>query len=199
MDPMAEFRKERFKVESLSCDPVGLWNIAPVWPGRMAATLTAPELSDLVKAAYYRSSVKSHMVLWMPALELHQTPFSPSEMCDPWAPMATLISGSDPLHIGYVYCHTESRVDWNTRLILDEKGKRGASSSAAIKFILKSLGRTDSPLVDPFAHESAVVPIWARRFGIKYIGYTASKKIYKAVVKELSQAELPFKQSEFTW
>jgi hypothetical protein len=194
-----EFRREKFQIENLNCDPVGFWNIAPVWPGRKAATLTGLALSELIRAAYYRSSVKAHMVLWMPAIELHMTPFNPVEMCDPWTPMATLISGSDPIHIGYVYCHTESRVDWNTKLILDEKGKRGASSSFATKFLLRSLGREDSPLVDPFAHESATVPVWARRFGIPYIGYTGSKKVFKAISETLVQTELPFKQSEFQW
>ena len=191
-----ELYRSRFSMEKLAEKHVSIWNIAPVWPGRAKAKLTEGGLEDLMSDTYNRSADRAHLILWMPASELHQTPFDPLDMCGPWLPMATVLSGSDPLHIGYVYARSRSKVNWDTKLILDERGKRGPSSSKTVKFLLERLGDIVGPVVDPFAHRSAVLPIWARRKGFRYVGYTPSKKTYATMVKALAQEELPGIQLE---
>lgn len=188
--------RARFSMDRLSEKQISIWNVAPIWPGRSKTQMSERQLAALMEEAYNRSSDKAHLILWMPASELHQTPFDPLDMCGPWLPMATLLSGSDPLHIGYLYARSRSKVDWDTRLILDERGKRGPNSSKTVKFLLECLGDIDGAIIDPFAHRSAVLPIWARRMGIRYVGYTASKKGYQMMVKALAQVELPGIQLE---
>ena len=195
-DKKTELHRARFSMDNLEAEHVSIWNLAPVWPGRAKAKLTPDDLTELLNEAYGRSADRAHLVLWMPASELHQTEFDPLGDCGPWLPMATVLSGSHPLHIGFVYSRSRSKVDWDTKLILDQKGARGPSSSKTMKFLLERLGDVVGPIVDPFAHKSAVLPIWARRMGYRYVGYTASKKAYGDIVKALAQVELPGIQLE---
>ncbi len=188
--------RARFSFDKLDIPPASLWNLAPIWPGRDRAKVTEDQLEALMSGAYSRSADRGYLVLWMPAIELHQTIFDPLDQCGPWCPMATILSGSNPLHIGYVYARSRSKVNWETKLIPDERGKRGPSSSKTVKFLLESLGNIPGPIVDPFAHKSAVLPIWARRKGLHYVGYTASKKSYQDMIKALAQVELPGIQLE---
>lgn len=186
-----ELHRAKFSVGKLKVFSVSLWNIAPVWPGRPKAKLTEQGLCDLVREAYARSSNNAHMILWMPASELHRSEFDPISMCDPWISQSTIFSGGNPLHIGFVYARSQSKVDWDTKLILDAKGRRGPSSPKTMRFALDKLGDIKGPVVDPFAHRSAVLPIWTRRKGIRYVGFTSSKKSYNSIVKALAQVELP--------
>jgi len=195
-DRKTELYRSRFSMEKLSEKQVSFWNIAPVWPGRDKAKMTEKELADLLGNAYNRSADRAHLVLWMPASELHISLFDPMGDSGPWLLQATVFSGSHPLHIGFVYSRSRSKVDWETKLILDAKGRRGPSSPLAMKFLLERLGDTVGPIVDPFAHKSSVLPIWARRFSMRYVGYTASKKAYGQMVRALAQVELPGIQLE---
>lgn len=188
--------RKRFSIESCDAEHVSIWNIAPVWPGRSKAKLSAKQLADLMDGAFSRSADHGHLVLWMPASELHQTPFDPLDMCGPWIPSATILSGSAPLHIGFVYSRSRSKASWETKLILDERGKRGPSSSLTVKFMLENLGDVVGPIVDPFAHSSAILPKYARIQGFRYVGYTASKKAYREIANKLAQVELPGIQLE---
>jgi hypothetical protein len=187
-----EIRKSRFKFEKDDPKEVGLWNFAPIWPGRDKARLDEIQLARLIQEAYYRTTTGGHLILWMPATELHRTPFDPVEMCLAWSRRATIISGSDPIHIGYVYSKGgPSRARWTTKLILDERGKRGPNSSHAVKFVLETLLPDGGFVVDPYAHKSGILPIWCRRLGISYRGHAASKASYQAISKGLAQVELP--------
>jgi len=195
-DRKTRLYRKSFSIEKLKVDNVSIWNLAPVWPGRTKAKLTDDQLVTLLDDAYSRSADRAHLVLWMPASELHQSLFDPVNMSGPWVLAGTVFSGSDPMHIGFVYARSRSRVDWDTKLILDVKGRRGPSSSKTMKFLLERLGDIAGPIVDPFAHKSAVLPIWARRMGFRYVGYTASRKAYGDIVKALAQVELPGIQLE---
>ena len=195
-----ELYKSRFSVkeahEKLDGKTVSLWNIAPVWPGRSKSKVGDSQLAKLVRGVYDLSDETAHMVLWMPSSELHKSMFDPMGMCGPWILHATLFSGSDPLHIGFVYARSRSRVDWGTKLILDERGKRGPSSTKAVKFMLDTLVDNGGLVADPFAHRSAALPVWTRRKGLRYVGFTSSKKSYAAIVWALAQEELPGIQLE---
>lgn len=176
---------------------IRLWNFAPPWPKSYRSNIDPDELSDMVSLAYSVSNPNAHMVLWMPARELYRTHFDPVSMCKPWKPKATIFSGSSTMSVGYVYSHTYPRVDWYYKHIIDEYRKCGPSSPRAVRFILEHLGEIKECVVgDPFAHESATLPTWTRRFGMKYIGCTPSKKSYKSIKSILSQIELPGTQLE---
>lgn len=175
---------------------VKLWNVAPRWPGSAKAPCEPMELAELVREMYVASGPDTHLVLWMPAERLHNTLFEPADMAGNWRCDGTVISGSDPIHIGYAYSHTRSKVDWGSKLILDERKKRGPSSTKAVKFILDKLTQPGDLVADAFAHASAVLPIWSRRSGLRYIGYTTSKAKHKTICKALAQIELPGIQME---
>jgi len=195
-DRKTKLYRANFSMEKLKAEHVSFWNVAPVWPGRGKAKLTEKDLSALLDEAYSRSADHAHMVLWMPASELHISLFDPMGDAGPWLLQATVLSGSHPLHIGFVYSRSRPKVDWDTKFILDTNGRRGPSSALTMKFLLSRLGDTVGTIVDPFAHKSAALPIWARRFGIRYVGYQASKRSYASMVKTLAQVELPGIQLE---
>lgn len=203
-DEAAKVYRKKFDIENMDVDDVALWNLAPVWPGKEKAELNEWDLNMLIRAIYNRSSEYGHMVLWMPAAALHNSLFDPVSMCGPWTPASTVISGSYPIHIGYVYSRAHAGYSagdksdryWGTKLILDEKGKRGSSSSLAMKFLLQRLRIGKGLIVEPFAHRSATLALWSRRLGHEYVGYTGSKKAYAEITKELAQAELPGIQME---
>jgi len=127
----------------------------------------------------------------MPADELYRTALDPLKIRG-WRCGGVVVSGSDPLHVGYCYSKGTSLVTWNTKLILDERGKRGTSSSKTMKFILDKLtSGPDNVIADPFTHESATLPIWCRRLGRRYTGRVRSKIVCRKVMKALAQVELP--------
>ena len=174
------------------CDKVSLWNLAPLsWPGARNSKMNDRDLEALMVEALRHSAKPAHLVLWMPAKELHRTLFDPLTMSGRWSPIGTILSGSDPLHVGYVYSNSRSWVDWATELILDGKGARGPNSTKTIKFMLDELGDHSGVIVDLFAHRSAVLPCWSRRLRHRYVGYTRSKKTFSSIVTALAQVELP--------
>ncbi len=192
-----KIHKLKFRFDKHDPRSVSLWNFAPIWPGRDKARLSEIQLARLIEEAYYRTANGGHLLLWMPASELHRTPFDPVDMCLAWSPRATIISGSDPVHIGYLYSKGgPSRARWTTKLILDERGNRGPSSSKAVKFVLETLLPNEGSVVDPYAHKSGTLAIWCRRMGISYQGYTASKAGYQEISKRLAQVELPGIQTD---
>lgn len=173
-------------------DKVSLWNLAPPsWPGARGSKMNDRDLEALMAETFRHSAERAHLVLWMPAKELHRTPFDPLTMSGLWSSIGTILSGSDPMHIGFVYANSHSWVKWTTKLILDGKGKRGPNSTKAVKFVIDELGDLSGPIVDLFAHRSAVLPSWSRRLRHRYIGYTRSKKSFSSIVTALAQVELP--------
>lgn len=176
----------RFHISDVPSDNVMLWNVAPKWPPRKPM-----EFAETCEEMVSKSGPLAHLVLWMPCEHLHEPVFEPTTMMDPWLCQGTILSGSDPLHIGYVYSRSHSRVDWGSNLILDERKKRGPNSSRTVEFMLEKLLAPGDTVVDPFAHGSAVLPIWSRRKGLRYIGYTSSAAKHKEIVKALAQIELP--------
>lgn len=197
-DKKTKLYRKRFSMERLKTKKVSLWNIAPDWPGisTSKSKVDAGYLAILMKESFLRSADHAHLILWMPASELHRTPFDPVTECGDWTPIATIISGSDPIHIGYVYVNSQSWIDWTTQFIHDARGKRGCSSSKTVKFVIEEFGDDRGPIVDVFAHSSALLPVWARRAGHRYIGYTSSKKAYIKIASSLAQVELPDIQLE---
>ena len=186
--------KGDFDFESIS--NVSLWNMAPVWPGRKKSRLSVTDLSGIVEKCYNLSRPSAYMVLWIPASELHQTLFDPQE-CSPWLCQGTILSGSHPMHIGYVHTRGGASLSHPTRLILDERGKRASSSSKAMKYLLEELLSYGQHLVaDPFGHRSAVLPIWCRRLHHRYVGAVRSKASYIEMANRLAQEELPGIQLE---
>ena len=178
--------------KNLKMAEAGLWNIAPAWPGTAKAKMNEADLTRLMCAAYERSAEHAHLVLWMPASMLHRSTFDPLSGNGPWTPVTTIISGSNPVHIGYVYSRSRSASQyWRSKLMLDHRGCRGSSSSTAMKFLLTEFGIEHTFVVEPFAHRSAALAIWSRRLGYDYIGYTRSKKTYREIVKALAQQEIP--------
>lgn len=188
--------RQRFSFAKCDVKRAGLWSVAPIWPGRARAKLTAQQLEDFLVEAYHRSSDTAHLVLWMPAAELHRTPFDPLDQAGPWLPMATLLSGAGKMTVGYIYARSRSPIAWDSKVVLDARGLRGPNSSKTVKLLLEALGNIDGPIVDPYAHKSAVLPTWARRRGHQYAGYTASKASYQEISKALAQVELPGIQLE---
>lgn len=168
-----------------------LWVLSPVWPGRSKAKVSAGQLQDFISQCHHNSTRNAHLVLWMPSSELHRTPFNPIDMAGFWLPKAVIVSGSNPLQIGYVYAKGYSPVKWHTKLVLDDRKKRGMSSSKTVRLMLDELLDTKGFVADPFAHDSACLPIWCRRLGLQYTGSVTSKKSYRSMVKLLAQVELP--------
>ena len=177
---------------------VRLWNMAPVWPGRPKATITSKKLNEEITEAYNLTTNQGFMILWMPATELHRSPFDPIEMVYHWTAMSTIFSGADPMYVGYVYCKGFNlNADWENKMILDNTG-RGPSSSMTMKWILESLfkmGKTDSLssglVVDPYAHKSVQLAKWCRRLNIRCRGYIRSKKRFDEANRTLAQIEVP--------
>jgi len=185
-------RKVSLETWTKEDDHPDLWVLSPVWPGRSKAKVSAGQLQDFISQCHHNSTRNAHLVLWMPSSELHRTPFNPIDMVGFWLPKAVILSGTNPLQVGYVYAKSYSPVKWHTRLILDERKKRGMSSSSTVKFMLEELLPEGRGFVaDPFAHESAKLPIWCRRMRLQYTGSVRSKKSYKEMVKLLAQQELP--------
>ena len=178
-----------------------LWNIAPPrWPESDGASLTTEDLQKLLLRTYKRSQNNAHLVLWMPDRELHQTLINPLEDLDPWTLQSTILSGSaSGMHIGWVFSKGPSPVDWESKVLFDERRSRGAGSSAAMKFVLERILKKTTGawtydsrrIVEPFIHRSGQMALWSRRVGVKYVGYTTSKRTYAGVKEKLAQVELP--------
>ncbi len=172
---------------------IQLWNFAPIWPGRAKARLDPEKLERQLQRAYEVTKPQGLLILWMPATELHRTPFDPLDNCGHWTAMSTIISGSKPIHIGYVYSKGHNQTaNWGCKLILDTEGHRGPSSSLAMKWLLDTFMDSKSGFVaDPYAHKSATLAQWCRRLNIPYWGYIRGKKNFEAAQKILAQVELP--------
>jgi hypothetical protein len=173
-----------------SVNGVALWIISPDWSrwGRPGDASIAEEWG-LTRNAYDRSITGGVMILWLPVSRVHEYPFHPDE-CDPWTCCGTIISGSDPLYIGYVY-RKGKPLDWNLRVIRDSRGRRASSSSKTVKFMLEEFVAEGQKVVEPYAHSRAILPIWCRMQAISYLGFTSSPQTYGRIVKELAQVELP--------
>ena len=173
--------------------PTRLWNFAPVWPGRAKARLGPKGLERQLQRAYEVTESQGVMVLWMPAAELHRTPFDPLDDCGHWTAMSTIISGSKPVYIGYVYSKGYNQAaNWGCKLILDTEGNRGPSSSLAIKWLLETfMEGKEGLVVDPYAHKSATLAQWCRRFNVPYWGCVKGKGGFETAQKALAQVELP--------
>lgn len=177
---------------------VSLWNVSfPRWPGSPKSKIGVDKARELLKKMYGRSQAISHMVLWMPAIELHRSELDPLEDLGSWLPMATIFSGSlKRLEIGFVYAKGRSTVNWDNIIIPDDRGKCGSASSHAMKFIVERL-QIKEPyydmrrIVEPFVHADGQLALWSRRLGIRYVGYTSSKSNFKKVKGKLAQIELP--------
>jgi len=187
-------RKFNFNIRELK--NVSLWNFDPVWPRSKSESggvrLTGDKLVGQISNAYYKSLDDGHLVLWMPAAELHRAVIDPANLETPWKPQATILSGTSPIYVGYIFAKQKSYVDWATTFIPDERSKRGPSSSKSMKFLLEKLVPNDRALVvDPYPDRSAVLPIWCRRMLISYVGYAGSKSVYQDMKKKLAQVELP--------
>jgi len=179
-----------------------LWNISPPrWPGAPGSKLTPKQLSKFLMRAYDHSETGAHMVLWLPASELHQTEFNPLKDMGPWFPASNIVSGGRKgMHIGYVYSKGVSAIaDWDSIVLLDERNRRGSGSSHAMKFMLEELvdiafNKADDGLplcIDPFINRSGELVYWTRRMGIPYVGYTSSGKLFDDLKEKLAQVELP--------
>lgn len=180
-----------------------LWNVSfPRWPGSSKSKIGVDKAKKMLKKMYGRSQATSHMVLWMPARELHRSDLDPLEDLDPWLPMATIFSGSlKRLEIGFVYAKGRSTVNWDNIIIPDDRGKCGSASSHAMKFIVERLQIKEPyydmrKIVEPFAHADGQLALWSRLLGVHYVGYTSSKTNFKKVKGKLAQMNLPGIQIE---
>jgi len=178
-----------------SLDQLGirLWHLAPIWPGRSKARISAKELERQLKRAYEATAPQGLLVLWMPATELHRTPFDPLDMVGRWTAMSSIISGSNPVHIGYVYSKGRNLIaDWGCKLILDTQGRQGSSSSLTMKWLLETLmDGHEGAVADPYAHKSATLAQWCRRLNIPYLGNIRGSRSFEAAQRVLAQVELP--------
>lgn len=181
------------RLDWVGWDDIRLWNFAPVWPGREKARINPTELERQLKRAYERAAPQGLLVLWMPATELHRTPFDPLDNCGHWTAVSTIISGFKPIHIGYVYSKGHNRAaNWGCKLILDTEGHRGPSSSLTVKWMLETLKKGSAgPVIDPYAHKSATLAQWCRRLNIPYWGFIRGGREFMAADKALAQVELP--------
>ena len=188
----ATIKLERGSVDftSLPVERISLWHFAPRWPNHPKARLTAQELAAQLKRAYMAAVPSAHMVLWMPASYLHYTSFDPLAMAKPWNCFSTLISGADKPTIGYIYSTNPGARGWGSEVLFDARG-RGPSSSGSMKLILDRLDTTGGSILDPYAHKSATLAMWSRRWNIPYWGYIHGKKNYESARKVLEQVELP--------
>lgn len=168
-----------------------LWNFAPRWPGHPKA-FTPQDLESKIRRAYDLTYAGGFLVLWMPATQLHRTQFDPLDMTAPWTAMSTIISGANPISIGFVYGKGFQRAaDWGCKLILDTQDRHGANSSLTVKWVLERLCSHGGPVFDPYADRSARLAQWCRRLGIGYRGHIRGKKNREAARKVLAQIELP--------
>lgn len=179
----------KFDIDNLN--DVGLWVVNPDWSrwGKPSAAGIYEEWY-FGPSAYDRSAPNAVMILWLPMASVHQYPFDPDE-CEPWVCCGTIVSGSDPLYIGYVYRKGDEPLGWKCRVISDRRGKRASSSSNTVKFMLEEFVKEGQTVVEPYAHRSAVLPTWCRRHAISYVGYTESRKVHGDIAKKLAQVELP--------
>ena len=190
---IVKLEKGSFSFDGQSDMDIRLWHFAPIWPGRQKARVDAKGLERQLKRAYELTRPQGLLVLWIPAVELHRTPFDPLDMAGSWTAMSTIISGSKPIYIGYVYCKGHSSAaDWGSKLILDTESHRGPSSSLTMKWLLDTLMDKETGfVVDPYAHKSATLAQWCRRLNIPYWGCIRGKKGFEAAQKTLAQVELP--------
>jgi len=178
---------------------VSLWNVSPPrWPGTPDAKFRPEEMALLIQRMYDFSQERAHLVLWMPAYELHQTMLQPIDDLGMWCSQATIFSGSNKgMKIGYVFARGPTPIDWENIILPDTR--QGSRSSIAMRFLIqKLLGKQPDAwvydtrrIVEPFMSGSAELALWARRSGIHYIGYTGSKKVFERVKEKLAQHELP--------
>lgn len=159
---------------------VSLWNVSPPrWPGARKSKISPMEMESLLTAMHEHSQVSSHLVLWMPARELHRTMMDPIQDVGPWVPQATILSGSlRQMEIGYVYSKGRTGVKWGSLIVPDDQGRCGSASSHAMRFIVERLLINDTfyydtrRIVEPFVHASGQLALWSRRMAVKYVGYT---------------------------
>jgi hypothetical protein len=172
---------------------IQMWHFAPIWPGRAKARIDPAELERQLSRAYEKTAHQGLLVLWMPASELHRTPFDPLDNCSHWTAMSTIISGSNPVYIGYIYSKGRNQAaNWGCKLILDTEGRKGPSSSLTMKWLLETLmDSEDGFVIDPYAHKSATLAQWCRRLNIPYWGCIRGGKNCEAAKKMLAQVELP--------
>jgi hypothetical protein len=168
-----------------------LWHFAPRWPGSHPKAMRPEDLMAKIRCAHDLTYDGGHLVLWMPAAQLHKTKFDPLGMVVPWVPASTIISGISPISIGFVYSKSDPKTaNWGCKLILDTCGRNGPNSSLTIKWLLEQLC-THGPVFDPWAHRSAQLAQWCRRFGIGYRGHIRGKENRASARKILAQIELP--------
>ena len=195
-------RKFLFKrLEKQGAMKVSLWNVQPPhWPGTAKAKLDMHGLAKMVQRMYDRSQHSAHLVLWQPMSELHESMLHPLDDVGGWMAKATILSGDTRgMHIGWVYSKGATPVDWDSKVIIDQRGCRGAASSCTMKFLVERLLRKDTSVwvydvrrvVEPFMHKSAQLPLWTRRTGVHYVGYTSSKHTFVSVKEKLDQFEIP--------
>lgn len=170
-----------------------LWHFVPRWPGSHPKAYTAHDLQAKIRRAYDLTGPGGHLVLWMPASQLHKTVFDPLGMIKPWEPVSTIISGVSPISIGFIYQKGDSNkaANWGCKLILDMQGRHGPSSSLAMKWIVDKLCAGSGPVFDPYADKSATLAQWCRRRGVSYQGHIRGKANREAARKVLAQIELP--------
>lgn len=190
-------RKFSFKrLEKYGAGRVSLWNISPRrWPGSPGSILDPKGLSRMIKRAYDYSDPNGHLVIWMPLRELHQTEVDLLGDMGGWTVQATILSGSKKgMNIGYIYAKGATPIDFDSEILLDEH-RRGPGSSHAMRFLIDTLvnkaGFESRTVVEPFIHRSGQMALWARRSGVKYVGYTTSEKAFMSVKEKLAQVELP--------
>ncbi len=194
-------RKFSFKRFNKMNMKVSLWNISPPrWPGSPGSILQPKDINGLLKRSFDYTQSGGHLVLWLPLRELHQTEVDLLGDTGGWMAQANIVSGDKSgMNIGYVYSKGPSLLDFDSKVLLDERGRRGPGSSHAMRFLLDDI--LESPrrglqyetrrVVEPFMHKSSQMALWTRRRGIRYVGYTSSVKTFDAAKEKLAQVELP--------
>jgi len=179
---------------------VSLWNISPPrWPGSPGSIMNPDYLIRMIKRAHDRTQANGHLVIWMPHRELHQTEVNLLGDMGGWTVQSTILSGSEKgMSIGYIYSKWPTPIDFDSQILLDERGRRGPGSSHAMRFLLDKLVKSRGGMqyevqrvVEPFVHRSGQMALWSRREGIQYMGYMASETTFEAVKEKLAQVELP--------
>lgn len=177
------------------------WNIAPRWKN-----VTPEKISEVTKVAYENSCSIANMVLWMPVSSFHKTDIDLISDVYGWITYGTILSGmGDQAKIGvlfgkkfYLPSEMEDKpIGFGYVHVVDGKG--GPASSKTVRWLLTTLNLSpNTRIIDPWAHKSATLATWARRYGLKYKGWIRSKKSFKEATEKLNQVELPGTQEELT-
>ncbi len=172
-----------------------LWNFSPRFPIPDAAAL-----ERVLAKIYENTNEDGYLLFWMPAAQLHRVSFDPVRMVGEWVPIGTLLSGVNPIYVGYAYVRRRRPgLDFGCKLILDVEGRAGVSSSLTAKWVLERFCEHGGPVFDPYAHSSAQLAQWCRRLGIGYRGHIDSKKNREVARKILAQIELPAVQMDISF